>query len=47
MWVDKCGKESKCRIIGVDNSEEMLKVVWRGWIEVFGVNVEWKLGMFG
>lgn len=46
-WADKCGKESKCRIIGVDNSEEMLKVARRGWIEVSGVNVEWKLGTLG
>lgn len=42
------GQNSKAlRIIGVDNSKEMLKAASEAWVAVPGVDVEWKFGTLG
>lgn len=42
-----CGKCRSLRIIGLDNSEDMLKAARRKWMEFPSVNMEWKLGALG
>ncbi|KAG0607686.1 hypothetical protein M758_8G047500 [Ceratodon purpureus] len=47
VWAGRDGKRGSLQIIGVDKSEEMLKVARREWVEVPGVEVEWRRGSLG
>lgn len=42
-----CNKNRSLQLIGLDNSEEMLKAARREWIQVPDVEVEWMLGTLG